>query len=702
MSLLVSLGHLAAALLFGALAVLLLTSWRGRLQGGLLTLAVLGSALWAGLFAVQAGYRILPSSLIWAAEAARDLGWVVFLGRVLTLTLDRQRAYARVISALRYGVTGLCLVLLIPFDRDPLFDMPLQGWLHVQDLRFLGQLVVAVAGLAFVEQLYRNAPQEQRWGLKHMCIGLGAMFAYDLALYADAVLFNRLDSDLWNARGAVNALIVPFVAVSASRNPQWSVSPFVSRQAVFHTTAVVGAGTYLLAMALAGYYIQAQGGEWGGVLRTVFLFAAGLVLLALLFSGQVRTRLKLFLIKHFHRSRFDYRDEWLRLVRTLTGKDTEAHLFERVIRALAEIVESPAGLLWLCHGRVCNAVAGWNRAVPTGHGSALPGGLAESLRASEWIVNLSDLQDDPAIKDEVPWPAWVCEIEEAWLIVPLLHEDSLQGFVVLTRPRARVSLNWEALDLIKTAARQAASYLAQYRAAKALSEARQFEGFNRLSAYVIHDLKNLIAQLSLVAKNASRHRDNPAFFDDAIKTVENAVTKMSRLMAQLRSASRGEELPVELGRMLRGAVRERSGQSPVPVLICVDEPVWVRCEADRLAAVLGHVVQNAQDATPPDGSVRVELRCAAAEAIVEVRDTGQGMDEAFIRERLFQPFYSTKGLTGMGIGAYECRDFVQSAGGSVEVVSAPGEGTGFTIRLPLLESTSRAAAMPPGARNIEP
>jgi signal transduction histidine kinase len=81
--------------------------------------------------------------------------------------------------------------------------------------------------------------------------------------------------------------------------------------------------------------------------------------------------------------------------------------------------------------------------------------------------------------------------------------------------------------------------------------------------------------------------------------------------------------------------------------------------------------------------------------IVEVDDNGCGMDEAFVRDRLFQPFDSTKGLSGMGIGAYECREFVTMLGGRIEVDSRPGVGTRFSIFIPAeLVDEGRAAVSP--------
>lgn len=270
--------------------------------------------------------------------------------------------------------------------------------------------------------------------------------------------------------------------------------------------------------------------------------------------------------------------------------------------------------------------------------------------------------------------------------------------MLLLQPRAPQSINWENLDLLKTVGMQAASYLAFHQAAQDLAEARQFEGFNRLSAFVIHDLKNLIAQLSLVAKNASRHKHNPEFIDDAVSTIENAVGKMNRLMGQLQSADiTGQNQPLDLVRELRDVVAAKRGGVPTPTLKLEAHDVLVSAEEDRLSAVLGHVIQNAQDATPPDGVVQVVLRTTGGQAIVEVRDTGCGMDAEFIKHRLFRPFDSTKGLTGMGIGAYECREVILALGGQIVVESELGRGTQFRIILPrLLNQPAAAVAIAPG------
>jgi len=144
-----------------------------------------------------------------------------------------------------------------------------------------------------------------------------------------------------------------------------------------------------------------------------------------------------------------------------------------------------------------------------------------------------------------------------WLLVPLKNQDVLLGFVLLLTPPVKRPLNWEDRDLLKTVGRQAASYLAFIRASDALTDSRQFEAFNRLSAFVVHDLKNLVAQLSLVSSNAKRHLDNPEFVRDAMVTVENATTKMSRMLAQLRKDRMSDTTTqlVSLGPIVRKVVK---------------------------------------------------------------------------------------------------------------------------------------------------
>jgi putative PEP-CTERM system histidine kinase len=555
---------------------------------------------------------------------------------------------------------------------------------------------MAVTGLVIVEQLYRNTPPEQRRAIKYLCMAVGGMFAYDFYLYSDALLFQRVSASLWDARGFIHAMVVPVIGIAISRDLQWSlhkgsINLMLSRRAVFHTTALLGAGLYLLAMGAGGYYVRVYGGDWGVVAQAIFLFGAALVLAILLFSGQLRASLRVFISKHFFHYKYDYREEWLRFIRTLSSGEPETQLRERAIKAIAQIIESPGGILWMRRDDNCfEPVARWNMDVPVPVAEPADGPLVRFLEHQEWVINLDEHNQDTELKATVGAPAlpdWLLSLPRAWLVVPLILHEHLLGFVILARPpRAPVEwhFNWEDCDLLKTAGRQAASHLAQLEASRALNEARQFDAFNRLSAYVVHDIKNLVAQLSLVVSNGAKHRHNPHFVDDMMRTVEHSVDKMNRLLAHLRrdGSAPSASAPVALAPLLAEVVTAGGAGKPTVVLDCHTRDLTVSADRDRLAAVIGHVIQNARDATARDGRIFVRLRPIDGRAVIEVEDTGCGMDESFIRERLFRPFQTTKGNSGMGIGMFETREYVRSIGGDVEVMSLPGRGTTVRLSLP--------------------
>ena len=283
--------------------------------------------------------------------------------------------------------------------------------------------------------------------------------------------------------------------------------------------------------------------------------------------------------------------------------------------------------------------------------------LVRFLETKEWVIAIDEYQRAPERYAGLQLPDWLVRFSRLWLVVPLMQHEGLLGFIVLLRPRAPREIEWEDCDLLKTAGRQVASHLEQLQATEALFDARQFETFNRFSTYVVHDLKNLVAQLSLVVSNAAKHKHNPQFMEDAIHTVDHCVRKMNHLLTQLRmgrAQSRGEvEKSVNLAEVLQEAVSASQSREPVPVLSCRDTDLAIRADPTRMGTMVGHIIQNAQEATTQGGQVKVVMYRSDSHAVIEVQDTGCGMDPEFIRDRLFRPFESTKGKNGMGIGAYE-------------------------------------------------
>ena len=679
-----TLSYAAAAAAYCFLSVLLIVSWRGRIAGALLTVAALLTAAWAAAMAYQAtgpNTMKLPGEVL---EIMHKTGWFAFLFMLLGYARASVQTADQRLRRIAFGSLGGCLLLaLLAVALRLLPDSDL-----MRDLRFLTGIVapgiMALGGMLLVEHLYRNTNPQQRWSLKFLCLGLGGYFAFDFYLFSDAMLFRRINGEIWDARGVVAVLVAPLLAVSAARNPTWSLSVSVSRQVVFHSTTLLGAAGYLLVMATAGYYIRFFGGTWGGLLQITFLFGAGVLLVLMLFSGVVRARLKVFLSKHFFSYRYDYREEWLRFTRNLSEQQDGRPVQERCIEALAQLVESQGGALWLRQedGRYART-SQWN--LPTLEVQDIEDGdFSQYLERRQWVVDLDEIKMSPEVYESVVAPAAISSVPQAWLIVPLVLNETLHGMVLLLRSRGRLSLNWEISDLLKTAGTQAASYVAQAQAADALARAKQFESFNKMSAFVVHDLKNLVAQLSLLLRNAQKHKHNPEFQEDMLGTIESSVAKMNKILMQLRSGGLPIENPVAvaLAPIVRRAVESKQVYEPKPRLMADAADILVVASPERLERVVGHLVQNALEATPADGQVDIIVGRKGAEAYVEVRDTGRGMSSEFLRNSLFKPFESTKS-NGMGIGTYESREYVRELGGQMDVESTPGTGTKFVISLPL-------------------
>jgi len=669
---------------FLALGLPVLSGWRGRAQRITLSAACLATALWAAMLAWEAFRQVPLSPLSAMLEVVRDGAWSLFLVALLGHWRgeDGKPRRSLVAAAACYGA----LILFL-----------LAGSWHGALLSAFGSLPVlasfvglSVYGMLLVEQVYRNKTIEERWAIKFACIGVGGMFAYDFFMYSNVMLFRELNPDLWTARGIINALTVPLVAASMARRKSWSTPFAVSRRVMFHSAALFGCAIYLLAMGSVGYYLRYFGGRWGSVMQTGFLFGAVCLLGVILFSGSARSWLKVSISKHFYRYNYDYREEWMRFTRTLSERGP--NLGERAIEALAALVESPGGVLWQRSEGERAASKFMARAHWQAPGSSMAE-LAQSpfcqfLESTQWVIDLDEYVASPDKYEGLAVPDWLLEHPRRWLVVPLILHEKLFGFVVLQRPRSPLKLNWEIFDLLEIAGSQAAGHLAQQDAANALMVARQFESFNRMSTFVVHDLKNLVAQLSLMNANAEKHKDNPEFQRDMLETLNHSVQKMKLLLQKLsRTENAARPLPLAIDQVVRQAVALKSAFEPHPQLVVEQAGLQVMADRERLERVLGHLIQNAIEATPRDGHVMIRVGSRrdagqAPEAVeVEITDTGEGMTEEFIRERLFKPFDSTKSA-GMGIGVFESREYITELGGALEVASRPALGTTFKVVLP--------------------
>jgi putative PEP-CTERM system histidine kinase len=561
-------------------------------------------------------------------------------------------------------------------------------WLgEAPGLLLMSAMSLAVLALVLLEQVYRNVTDDSRWNVKPLSLGLAGTFLFDLYLYSQAVLFKQIDADALSIRGAVHALMVSLIFLSTTRRRDWISKIRVSQKAAFHSATLFSAGIYLLFISAVGYYVRYFGGEWGRALQLGLVFSAIIGLMILALSGSVRAKFRVLIGKHFFRYRYDYREEWLKFTQTLSTNNSPEEMGQQVVRGLADMLESPGGGLWMKGSGgdpVFRQTARRNLAETQDTENA-DSALCRFLASSGWVVNLAEYRSYPQRYGALALPAWLQQMPQAWLIVPLIVGSDMIGFVVLASARANIDVNWEVNDLLKTAGRQAASFLSQMQATEALLEVRKFDAFNRMSAFVVHDLKNIVTQLSLMLKNAKRLHANPEFQQDMLMTVENSLDRMRQLMLQLREGATptGTVVGVDLAAIVQRIAAVATGRGR-QLEVTLSDRVATRGHEERLERIIGHVVQNAFDATEASGRVALTLDRSSGLARIVVEDNGQGMSEEFVRERLFKPFQTTK-QAGMGIGAYESFLYVQELGGKILVHSELHKGTRVTILLPLFD-----------------
>ncbi|KQP17953.1 XrtA/PEP-CTERM system histidine kinase PrsK [Pseudorhodoferax sp. Leaf267] len=642
--------------------------------------AVVSSAAWAWL-GLAGLFNPSTSVLQLAASLADWLRYACWIGVLLLLWRPRtgQPLLRRLGSTgwVAVGLVGGSLVAQLLNFFDPRWAEATGPWV------LLGAMAMPVLALFLLEQVYRNVAEDARWSIKPLCLGLAGSFLFDLYLFSQAVLFSRLDLDAMSVRGLAHALLVPLLWWSVTGRGDWITKVRVSRTAAFHSATLLLAGIYLIFISAVGYYVRYFGGDWGRALQVGLVFLASVGLMILAMSGVMRSRLRVMVGKHFFRYRYDYREEWLRFTQTLSDRQSTQGMGQRVIRGLADMLESPAGCLWVREPGESDlrCAATWNMP-STEDKEAADSAFCRFLSDSGWVINLEEYRSFPQRYGDLVLPAWLHEVRQAWLVVPLTVGDGLTGFVVLASARAEVDVNWEVNDLLKTAGRQAASFLAQMQATEALLEVRKFDAFNKMSAFVVHDLKNIVTQLSLMMKNAKRLHGNPEFQQDMLMTVENSLDRMRQLMLQLREGATptGTVHGVDLAAIAQRIARVAEGRDR-HLQLQLTEHVVARGHEERLERIIGHMVQNAFDATDAPGRVWLTLGRSAGMALVEVGDTGRGMSKDFVRDRLFKPFQTTK-QAGMGIGAYESFQYVQELGGKIVVDSELGKGTVIKILLP--------------------
>ncbi len=665
-------GYFIATCAYAVFILLLLAARNKTLAGGLVLLAsllVLSSSLSAALQPKQ-GFSLL---IVLAIETFKLAVWSLLIictqanitSVKMLVTHPKVKQYLQIWS----GLSVLCwgAALFMPDSVKFLFSLflLLNLWL-----------------LVLLEQLYRNADVKVKWAIWSLVIALGMIAVFDFVLFAQAAMVNQLDFSYWYARGFIAAIGMPFILISTRRIKDWSVDVFVSREMVFYSSMLLISGLYLLLLALAGYVINYFGGAWGNIISVAFILLGGSVLAALLITERLRREVKVFITKHFFANKYDYRVEWFKSIEQLEiGKNDDYYHTATHIICSSLNIEQGALIKKMSSGKY-QALYQKNLTLEQGDLSFLSS-VDDFCQQHGWIIDIRELA---IVEDSYPGLSVddkLCGQKDIDIIIPLFMNKSVYGFFLLAMPAEQGLLNWEDRDLLFSISKQLSNYLSLNEANESLAESKQFDAFNRMSAFLVHDLKNIQAQLSLISSNAIRHRDNPAFVDDVFETIEAATGRLDKVLTQLRNKQvvESSKKSTDLQALIMGVVEQRNVQMPQVIVQLSLESHMIIVE-ESFCSVLNHLLQNAQEATNDNGWVKIIAEITEDHLHISIVDNGCGMTEDFIANRLFKPFDTTKGNAGMGIGVYEAKQFIEGMNGTMQVTSCESEGSHFEIVIP--------------------
>ncbi|MGJ8680344.1 XrtA/PEP-CTERM system histidine kinase PrsK [Paraglaciecola sp.] len=667
-----TIGYAICSVGYAFLLLLLLTVRKAGLAKYLLILATGSTCVWSiAPFFIPA----MSVEQLLLFDNIKNVFWLLFLASCLK---GYFKTLADVISRV-----DTWLILSLPI----IAIMLLVFGIHDKQLQFLLQTIIALEVLVLLEVIYRQSG-ENAWAFKPLILYLAATSIFEFVTFTNALMVEQIHPSYVMARGYVYTVFIPFLILAIRRVKTWGVEIYISREVVMHSTLLMVAGAYLLIMALMGYVVQYLGGEWSTAIQIV-LVALSLALLASLFlSLSFRTKIKVFITKHFFANQFDYRQEWLKLTTCLDKGDVNNNVYATGLNGFIQAFEYKSGNFIKLNNGILEVLADVDKPHVSPNEHKVLFEFCDFFQAKNWIIDIDELRVKPFMYEGLKVNHALLNDVSFQLIIPIYKEEVLWGLVTMEGDEnTSKKLNWELRDYLTVVTAQISNFIFHHQAAHELAENAQFSAFTRMSAFVVHDLKNVLAQIDLILCNAEQHKDNPEFIADTFETLHHTKARMDKMLRQLTEKNVGPEGTdslVQLSTCITQVVEQRcASYLPKPGIVIVDETPVV-LEEDKFSNVIYHLISNAQQATNDDGNVNISVEKTIDEQFIEVKikDNGTGMSEEFIRTRLFKPFDTTKGNAGMGIGAYDAKAYMEKIGGQLLVESEEQVGSTFTLRIP--------------------
>lgn len=601
----------------------------------------------------------------------RVLLWAAFLVPVLVATGLREQLVIAVAQpegqwVLRLGIGGLALSLLV--------------------------LLGAVLVLMNLEATLRAAVGTVRWRIKFMILGLGVLFAVRVYTTTQLLLFRSVHLPLQELNSGALLLACVLIARSLFRRGHFEVNVYPSQSVLHNSLTVLLAGVYFIIVGVLAKIVAFLGGD-SSFERKAFLVLASLVVLTvLLVSDRVRLHTKRFVSRHFQRPLYDYRSVWRTFTQGTASRVEQTDLCSQVAKLVSEVFQALSVSIWLVDERRERLVFGASTFLSVGQAGHL---TLEPTDASE-IINALSGHPDPIDIDSSN-EIWASALRRSHpyefrkggnrVCVPMIATGKLLGILVLGDRVGGIPFSIQDFDLLKSASDQAAANLLNIQLSQRLSQAKQLEAFQAMSAFFVHDLKNTASTLSLMLQNLPVHYQDPAFREDALRGISKTVAHINGLITRLtvlRHELDIQAVECDLNELVNQTL---NGQEQAPGVELVKElgPLpKVRLDPAQIQKVLTNLVLNARESIDSSGKIRIETSQRNGYVVLAVADNGCGMSAEFIQRSLFRPFNTTK-KKGIGIGMFHCKMIVEAHHGRIEVQSELGKGTAFRVLLPITQ-----------------
>jgi putative PEP-CTERM system histidine kinase len=541
-----------------------------------------------------------------------------------------------------------------------------------------------------LEQTLRHSSGRTRWQVKFLVFGVGILFGVHIYTDSQVLLYRLLSPNLEVTEAGVLFLADLLVIVSLTRARLLKFDFYVSRVVIYNSLSLLLVGIYFILVGVMARLVYAWKGAASVPLLAFLLFVAIVGLSVLFFSDRFRLRRKRFISRHFKRPMYDYQRVWSDFTQKTAALTQTREFCSILVRMVSETLDALSVTIWLVDeqserltfsGSTVFSEADANK---LGFAGKSGEALTQMMRYRAMPVHVEGSTDEEVEE----WRRqYGDDLEQARIkyCVPLSAAGHFVGLMTVSdKVGAEASLTHEDYDLLKTIADQAAANLLSLSLSEHLRQAKELEAFQVMSAFFMHDLKNLASKLYLVTQNLPVHFDNPEFRDDALKTVSQSVAKINGMCTRLSLLSQKLELrPKEsdLNQFVEETLAGLDAYVKVPVVRAFHLVPPLAIDPDQMQKVLVNLLMNAYDAVGENGEITMMTGYRDGWAELSVADNGCGMSKEFVEKHLFRPFQTTK-KQGMGIGLFHCKTIVEAHGGRIDVESEEGKGTTFRVLLP--------------------